>query len=247
MAVRKLIFGILAVAVLASLVWAAGDPWKSKPYTQWDEKDVRKILSDSPWSKIVQTPAAWTTGDSGGSTLPSATQEHSPDGGVMGGGMSAPKPETGPQIPLANFAVRWVSARAVREALLRNQVLGGQMKEDEAEKRAALPVDSYQVMIAGPDMKPFQAADEKAVAAKSFLITKKTKQKIASTGVEFERGPDGKTVLAAVFSFPKKTETGEPAIAMDEKGVEFNCTIGGANIRAAFEIPKMDDSQGRDL
>jgi hypothetical protein len=247
MAVRKLIFGILAIAILASLAWAAGDPWKSKPYTQWDEKDVRKILSDSPWSKIVQVPAAWTTGDSGGSTLPSATQEHSPDGGVMGGGVGAPKPEAAPQIPLANFAVRWISARTVREALLRSQVIAGQMKEDEAEKRAALPVDTYQVLVAGPDMKPFQGVDEKALLEKAFLITKKTKQKIPTAGVEFERGPDGKTVLAAAFSFPKKTESGEPTIAMDEKGAEFNCSIGGANIRATFEIPKMDDSQGRDL
>jgi hypothetical protein len=251
MAVRKLILGSLAISILASLAWAAGDPWKSKPYTQWDEKDVRKILSDSPWSKLVQVPAAWNTGgDSVGApdpNLPSATQEHSPDGGVMGQGMGAPKPGAAPQIPQAAFAVRWFSARTTREALLRGQVLGGQMKEEEAEKRAALPVDTYQVAIAGPDMKPFQGADEKALLAKTYLTTKKTKQKIPAAAVEFERGPDGKTVLAAVFIFPKKSESGEQTIAADEKGAEFSCSVGGANIRAAFEISKMDDSQGRDL
>ncbi|MGA8224843.1 MAG: hypothetical protein WB780_24585 [Candidatus Acidiferrales bacterium] len=245
---RKLVIGSLAIVILASLAWAAGDPWKAKPYTQWDEKDVRKILSDSPWSKIVQVPAAWSAGgDSGGSSLPNATQEHSPDGGVMGQGTGTPKPDAAPQIPQATFAARWVSSRTIREALLRSQVLGGQMKEDEAEKRAALAVDSYQMLIAGPDMKPFQGVDEKALLAKTYLNMKKSKQKIPATGVEFERGPDGKTVLAAVFIFPKKMENGEPTIATDEKGAEFNCSIGGTNIRAAFEISKMDDSQGRDL
>jgi hypothetical protein len=247
MSVRKLNYGIVAVVILASFAWAAGDVWKSKPFAQWDEKDIRKILNESPWSKVVQVPAAWTTGGDSGTELPSAAQEHAPGGGVMGGGMSAGAPPAAPQVAQATFVVRWVSSRTIREALLRSQVLAGQMKEEDAEKRAAQPVDVYQVLIAGPDMKPFQGADEKALLAKTYLVTKKTKQRIAATGVEFERGPDGKTVLAAAFSFPKKTEVGEQTIAGDEKGAEFFCTIGGANIRASFEISKMDDAQGRDL
>jgi hypothetical protein len=251
MAMRKIIFGSLALIILATLGWASGDPWKSKPFAQWDEKDLRKILSDSPWSKVVQVPAAWKTGgDSSGApdpNIPNATQEHSPDGGTMGQGMGAPKSPSAPQIPQATFSVRWISSRTIREALLRSAVLSGKLKEEDAEKQAAQSVDVYQVMIVGPDMKPFQGADEKTLLGNTYLITKKTKQKIAATGVEFQRGSDGKTVVAAAFSFPKKTEAGEPVIATDEKGAEFFCSIGGANIRATFEISKMDDAQGRDL
>lgn len=248
---RKLILGSLAVFIIASIAWAAGDPWKSKPYAQWDEKDIRKILSDSPWSKAIQVPAAWLTGgDSGGApdpNLPNATQEHSPDGGVMGQGTGASKGPAAPQIPQATFVVHWGSSRTIREAFLRNEVIAGQLKQEEADKRVSQPVDVYEVMVRGPDMKPFQGADEKALLAKTYLITKKTKQRIAAIGVEFKRGADGKTVLAAAFSFPKKTEGGEQVIASDEKGAEFSCSIAGANIRATFEISKMDDAQGRDL
>jgi hypothetical protein len=233
--------------LLASLAWAAGDVWKSKPFSQWDEKDIRKIMSDSPWSKAVQVPAAWTTGGESGSELPSATQEHPPGGGIMGGGMTPSAPPAAPQVPQATFFVRWISSRTIREALLRTEVLSGKMKEEDAEKQAAQPMDVYQVMVVGQDMKPFQGVDEKELAAKTYLITKKTKQRIAATAVEFQRGPDGKAVLVAAFTFPKQAAGGEPTIAADEKGVEFFCSVGGANIRASFEIPKMDDAQGRDL
>lgn len=247
---RKVLLASFVLGLGAAIAWAGGDPWKSKPYQQWDEKDVRKILSDSPWSKIVQVPAAWKTGgDSAGVPDPataSASQEHSPNGGIMGdrGGGAPP---AAPQVPQATFVVRWVSARTVREAILRSAVLSGRMKEEDAEKQASLAVEVYQVLIVGQDMKPFQGADEKSLIEKTYLLTKKTKQKVAAVGVEFQRGTDGKTVQAIAFAFPRKTAGGEATIASDEKSVEFYSSVAGANIRAGFDIPKMEDSQGRDL
>lgn len=247
---RKVILASFVLSVAAALAWAGGDPWKSKPFQQWDEKDVRKILGDSPWSKIVQVPAAWKTGgDSTGVPDPatsSATQEHSPNGGIMGDRGSGAPPAP-PQVPQATFVVRWVSARTARKAVLRSAVLSGRMKEEDAEKQAALEVEVFQVLIVGQDMKPFQGADEKAILEKTYLLMKKTKQKVAAVGVEFQRGPDGKTVQAIAFAFPKKTASGEATIASDEKNVEFYCSVSGANVRASFDIPKMEDSQGRDL
>ena len=247
---RRVLLASLVLNIAVALAWAGSDPWKSKPFSQWDEKDIRKILTDSPWSKVIQVPAAWSTGgDSGGVPDPAtrnASQERSPDGGIMGqrGGAAAP---AGPQVPQATFVVRWASARTVREAMLRSAVLAGRMKEEDAEKQASLPVEVYQVLIAGQDMKPFQGADEKSLTEKTYLITKKTKQKIAAVSLEFQRGPDGKTVQAIAFAFPRKTTSGEEAIGSDEKNVEFYCSVAGANIRASFDIPKMEDAKGRDL
>jgi hypothetical protein len=247
---RKLIFGIMAIVCLAALATAGGDPWKSKPFSQWDEKDIRKILAESPWSKVIQVPAAWSNGGEAGGvpdpTVASAAQEHSANGGIMGDRGSGAPPAP-PKVPQATFVVRWVSARTVREAILRGEVLAGRMKEEDAEKQAALPVEVYQVMILGQDMKPFQGADEKSLLEKTYLLTKKTKQKIAAVGVEFKRGPDGKAVLAVAFAFPRKTASGEETIGSDEKNVELYCSVVGANIRASFDIPRMDDVKGRDL
>jgi hypothetical protein len=248
--VRRVLLAGLLLSVATTIAWAASDPWKSKPFQQWDEKDIRKILTDSPWSKVIQVPAAWTTGgESGGVPDPvssSAAQEHSPNGGIMGQPGTGAAPAA-PKIPEATFVVRWVSSRVVREAVLRSAVLGGRMKQEDAEKKALEPMEVYQVLIVGTDMKPFQGAEEKALTDQAYLVTKKSRHRIGAIGVEFQRGPDGKTVQALAFAFPRKTASGEETIASDEKNVEFYSSVAGANIRASFEISKMEDAKGRDL
>ncbi|MGH9714382.1 MAG: hypothetical protein ACRD5M_13880 [Candidatus Acidiferrales bacterium] len=249
--IRTLTSGLTVFLLIASLALASGDPWKAKPFAQWDEKDIRKILTDSPWSKIVQIPATWSNGgDSEGApdpNLPNAAQDHSPDGGVMGQGMGPGAPPAAPKVPQATFVVRWISSRVVREAVLRSAVLSGRMKQEDAEKQAAQPLAVYQVLIVGQDMKAFQRADEKALVATTYLLTKKTKQRLPASGVEFERGPDGKTVVAVAFAFPQKSASGEATLTPDDKGVEFNCSVAGANFRASFDLPKMVDGKGQDL
>jgi hypothetical protein len=244
--VRKALVASFVLGMVATLAWAAGDPWKSKPFSQWDEKDVRRILADSPWSKVIQVPAAWMTGGATDPAVASAAQEHSANGGIMGD-RGAGAPPAVPKVPQATFVVRWLSSRTVREAVLRGEVLAGRMKQEDAEKKAAEPLEVYQVMIVGPDMKAFQGEEEKALVATTYLLLKKTKQKVPASGVEFQRGSDGKTVQVVAFSFPQKSATGEATIPPDEKNVEFYSSVGGANIRASFEIPKMEDAKGRDL
>ena len=41
----------LALLASGALVLMAADVWNSKPYTDWSDKDVQKITTDSPWAK----------------------------------------------------------------------------------------------------------------------------------------------------------------------------------------------------
>jgi hypothetical protein len=245
------------VALVTTLAWAGGDPWKTKPFAQWDNKDIERILNDSPWGKVIRVDAPWkssgTDEESAGGdksmrgmqpTMASPGQT-SRDVGAPGGVVGANG--GGQQVAQAAFLVRWVSSRTIREAAYRAAVLNGQMKEAEAEKEAAETVPSYQVLVGGSDMKPFQAVDEAALKGGVWLVTKKTKQKISFTNLQIERSADGNEVQSLVFSFPKKSATGESTIASDEKTVEFNLVFVGVRLQASFDISKMDDSQGRDL
>ena len=47
---KVILSGTLLVLLGSSVVWA-GDPWKEKPYTEWTEKECRKLLQNSPWAK----------------------------------------------------------------------------------------------------------------------------------------------------------------------------------------------------
>ena len=248
--VRKIICSAATILVVASLIWAANDPWKSKPYDQWDDKDIQRIFNDSPWSKIVQI-ANSSPSDSGMPPEPSSTSSGQPSRGMGGSGGQSPQSSGGYQTPQAPssatpFVVRWVSSRTIREAAIRNAVLRGQLKPEDAAKDLAQPIDMYQVLVAGPNMKAFQSADENAIKKSALLELKRTKEKLAPSDVKIEHKADG-SIESIVFLFPKKAPNGESAIPTTEKGAEFSTSLSGAKINASFDFSKMEDSQGRDL
>jgi hypothetical protein len=251
----KLTGVLVAVLAVAALASAGGDPWKSKPYQQWDSKDILRIVNDSPWAKVIHVDAPWKNAPGGtddAGAVPVAGVRPSAGMGGTGAQPSSAPPNPGAnsqnsQIPQAAFLVRWLSSRTIREALLRSSVLSGKTKEEDAEKELAGPTDTYQVFVAGPDMKPFAIIEEDELKRGTFLQTKKTKQKISPISVQIERTPDGLGVQAIVFVFPKRSRTGESTIAADEKSADFNCVAGPVRIQATFDISKMDDANGRDL
>jgi hypothetical protein len=251
---RKIfLFGCVAL-LLAALVWAGGDPWKSKPYQQWDAKDVRKVLDASPWAHSVQVEAPWISADaagdadSGGTSSQPGPARAGPSARSGPGGGGVDNGAGGPQTAaLATFLVRWTSSRTVREAVLRNAILAGQIKEDAAAQQLAQPVETYEIVVAGPDMKPFQSVDEKILEHGAFLMDRKTKQKIAPISAKIQNSEDGKKIVSVAFVFPRKSDSGISTIGADVKVVDFQCVVTNVKIIVSFDTSKMMDTVGRDL
>jgi hypothetical protein len=253
---RKHSIAILGVLIL-SYAAQAGEPWKEKPYLQWDSNDIRKVLFESPWAQIVVVDAPWRSSLAAAQAAAAGTAPQ-PSGPYSMGGMqgaqpapmsggAAPNPEAGNQIPRVKFLVRWVSALAVREAMARSAILEGRMKEAEAAGALAQPTPGYVLLVAGPDMTPFADAEEMELQTSTFLKPKKSREKIAPSKVEIQRDPETKKVISVFFTFPTKTESGQATIGPDEKGAEFICMRGGLTIKTSFDLRKMADSQGREL
>jgi hypothetical protein len=248
--VRKAIYCAATILVAASLIWAANDPWKSKPYDQWDDKDIQRIFNDSPWARVVQI-ANSSLSDSGISPEPGGAAPAQQTRGMAGGGQypasSGGSQSVQPSSTAATpFVVRWVSSRTIREAAIRNAILKGQLKPEDAAKDLAQPIDMYQVLVAGPNMKAFQSADENAIKKSAVLELKRTKEKLVPSDVKIEHRADG-SIESIVFLFAKKAANGETAIPPNEKGAEFSTSLSGTKINASFDFSKMEDSQGRDL
>jgi hypothetical protein len=246
----------LVCLIAAVLAWGGGDPWKSKPYQQWDANDVKKVFSDSPWSKVVQVNASWKPTDAGGTSGAGPAEPQSGGGMKQGGsaanqsGAQSSQPSqvaTTPEAAEASFAVRWISSRTIREAGYRSSVIEGRLKEDEAEKQLAQPVNDYEVYLGGPDMTPFQSMDEKTLQSTATLAGKKTKQHISATRAQLVRGPDGKALQGIIFSFAKQADNGEPSISPNEKAVEFTCAVAKVKLQTTFDLSKMEDAKGRDI
>jgi hypothetical protein len=247
---RKLLTGAVAILVLSAIAWA-GDPWKSKPYQQWDEKDVQTVLQASPWAKVnISAAGAWhpsyTTAITGGSL------------GVAGGKTDTSKASSGSTADQAGgneksmnagpaiYNIFWWSARTIREASARRQVLHGTLAQDAADKAVTQVPENYQILIAGQNMSAFQQESEDYFKSNTYLEIKKSKRKINPTNVEIQKTPEGK-IVGVIFSFPKKDAEGAPSIGPDEKEVDFNLHAGGSAIRTYFNPKQMIDSQGEDL
>jgi hypothetical protein len=238
---------VAAVLLFAVNLWA-GDPWKDKPYKDWNENDVRKILNQSPWSKRIQVEGREKnpTGLESSEDSAEGGEAGSESGGGEEGGEAGGEREKESKRGIT-FVVRWGSSRTLREAWVRGQVLQKKILEADAEKSLPPAPGDYELLLIGSDMTSFEKADQATLKAKSYLLAKKSKQKINPNQVELARTPDGKRIKGIIFHFSKKTPTGEPILTPDEMELKFFAPGGAIEIKASFDLQKMVDKEGLDL
>jgi len=251
---RRQVLTALAALAIAGAAWAGSEVWKTKPYAQWDDKDIQTILESSPWAKPgQQVQGAWRPdgtqpADTSNVGLPGTRTDTSNRSAGPGtnqpGGTQDQLVAQGSQLA---FNVFWWSSRTIREANLRSEVLKGTATETAVDNTLKEPApDAYQILVAGRNMSIFQQRGADAFKQDAFLQTHKNKQKVSATKVEFQKGSDG-NVVAAIFSFPKTGSNGQPLISPDEKEVDFQLQIGSSWLRTNFNPRQMQDSKGEDL
>ncbi|MFY9803111.1 MAG: hypothetical protein WA211_13525 [Candidatus Acidiferrales bacterium] len=249
-----------AILLCAAIAWAGDPPWKSKPYQQWDDNDIHRILSDSPWVRVVSVSATWRTpGNSETQDLPAASGPTAGNSG-SGPGVSQPSargtsiqqgtPSAGQDsggFPLEPYYVYWLSSKTVQEALAQRAVLHEGQSPAQAEKLANQPEPDYAILVQGTDMSPFLREDEKFFQDNSYLQLKKAGVKVSPVRVELKRDASGKSIVGAVLYFSKTSPNGQPLIQPDEKNIEFTCKLGTQTLKASFEPKKMVALSGPDL
>jgi hypothetical protein len=251
---RPLAVGVVVFCILASVVtaWSGGDPWKTKPFETWDQNDVRQILNDSPWAKLARVPADWMMNQQSGNGKSEMGRAPGGTAAAAEGPGGSSTPNYGAPSMLGTpegqtvFIIRWYSSRTIREALVRDQILNGQLKESDAAQYLGQPTN-YEVVVIGPDMTPFGSASEDALKAASYIQAKQSKIKVNATAVDISRSPDGHKVMAVMFSFPMKTAKGDQVISADDSGVKFVCKTRDIDLDMGFDLRKMVDQKGPDF
>jgi hypothetical protein len=244
---------VLAAILVAVEVWA-DDPWKEKPYKDWDEKDIKRILTDSPWCQpaevehksrklSLEAPAGAPTVSKGGEEDEEEDEQEEQHHGRK---EEDEKKERHERHSQAKFIVRWISSRTLREASVRGQVLRKQISEGDMDKQLPPASDDYELAVVGSDMAPFQGADEPTLKRSAYMRGKKSKERITASQVEIVRGADGR-INAVIFHFPKVNGAGQAVVSPDEKEVKFVTHEGAIEIKAIFDPQKMIDKQGMDL
>jgi hypothetical protein len=239
---------VAATVFVAVKVWA-GDPWQ-KSYKQWNATDVRTILNDSPWSKTVEIErkeklslrapegAPKLAGVPGADEEDEREEKDDDDRGR--GGKERKNAD-------AKFRVRWVSSRTLRQASVRGQVLQGRIAEADADKSLPPAPEDYELALVGANMGSFHGVGESTLRDKTYLIAKKSKQRITASQAEIVRSADGKKINAIIFHFPKKSASGQVTVSVDETELKFVSQAGTLEIKVSFDVQKMVDPQGIDL
>ena len=144
-------FGFLVgvVTFLSSSLFA-GDVWREKPYQDWCEKDVRKILNESPWAKRVEIETKEQS-----SVVTGGGEETSSGSEAGGDGEGSSEDARDEKRGSVAFVVRWASSRTMREAWVRGEVLQKRIAASDTTKLLPPPSDDCQLVITGGDMSAF--------------------------------------------------------------------------------------------
>jgi hypothetical protein len=211
------------VIIFAACLWAA-DFWQAKPYTEWSDKDITKMGSNSPWAKefSVEMPGGAAGGGVGGKGKGGGTR----DGGQTGG------PEAGGGAPSITLTIRWQSALPVKQALVKLKYKAEAGTSAEAKQMIEAREPDYVIVVAGLNRGMVRgSADElkQAMIAATELVIK-GKEPIKPT--DFRIVGEGR--VDAVFAFPKTNP-----ITEDDKEVEFQSKVGTIVIRQRFRLKDM--------
>jgi hypothetical protein len=244
---RKEIVVSLSTAVLAAATWAAtGEPWKEKEYKQWTMEEAQKILNDSPWVHTANVDAAWIKGQPQYLSPLPETCTGRPD-------MNRPM-RTPPQWNLGTmtqsvvaYQIAWRSSRTMRAAQFRLRVLCGRAEEEQGDDALEQDPEQYIITVSSPDMSPFDGMPEEALLQNTYLMLKKNKQRVSPEKVVIGHLMDQRTVFRLTFTFPKRTDSGEPLVAPDEKEIEFVAQAGKIAVKTKFQPQKMAAKSGMDL
>src|SRR5689334_2972868 len=236
---RRVLFTVSAILLLATPAGAQ----KTKPWTEWTEKEAAKVLNDSAWGQ-TQTELAEAQEPTSVSAVTQTTAARREDQRIA----SANSVESGESKarPSLNYRVRFLSAKPVRAAFVRMIELQGAPPERIAELRTfvdrnfgdyiviSLAIDGTDRKRLGPAAQEINSAAESTLQ-KSAYLERKDGVRLFLTNF---RAPtqDG---LGAKLVFPRLVE-GKPFIDAATGEVKFVLELGKTiKINRKFKVSEM--------
>lgn len=233
--------------IAASLIWAA-NAW-DKNYTEWSEKDIERVMTNSPWAQTVSVaiagPALGEFGGApgaGGANLPGGAGGIGSDdaepgaGGGFGGGRGGGGYGAGNSgmRPVVNLIVRWQSALPVKQALLKYRYGDEAGTSDEAQQFMNREETHYIVGVTGLPGNMAQLAQDTEAIKSSAVLKRKGKEDIVPESVEARNIEQSRTIDLFLL-FPK-----ENPITLADKEVEFEARLGRQiQVKRKFKLDKM--------
>ena len=230
------------VLLFSVSLWAA-DFWQSKKYSDWSDKDVQKMIDNSPWSRPVTVsddvvPPGGSSGKHGrggmgeiGGDLNTDPTADAPRSGV-GDRARGAEPDRG-TAPLVTFVVRWESALPMREARVRAKY--GSEAETSADAKKIIDTEEPTYVITVSGLRANALRGDPETVRKQMLadasLTVKGKGPIKPVDFRLQRG---NSAAIAMFAFPKSAP-----LSLEDKEVEFSAKFDSLPVRQRFQFKNM--------
>ena len=238
---KKLFFSCSLLVLLT----VAAQAQKTKPWTEWSEKDAEKVLNDSAWGQ-TQTEGGSSDEPSQTSAITSTTAAREARSEMPG---PPPKPAsqaTRKQLELFTIASDSCSAKPIRAAFVRKAELQGAPAEKVTQLKSFVDRDFGDYIVVTITM---DGNDTKRMAPVAQGLT--SADVTALKDVTYLERKDGKRVqlvdyrpptqdgLGAKFVFPRSVD-GKPFIEATSGEVKFAMEMGKAfKINRRFKVADM--------
>jgi hypothetical protein len=224
------------------MLWAA-DFWESKPFTDWSDKELRRMMTNSPWAR--QTNTVMTNArpspplaDSQVSGFPGADGSLIRDANLgRVGGTGAGPAITPPDAPFEQglpVMIRWQTALPLRQAQMRAKYGKEAATAPGAKKILDQDPARYVISVTGiPGALVTLGGTENAKHSiqDQTTLTARGKPALHPDAVEFVSGGDNVEVL---LGFPKTS----PFTPADQE-IDLVSHIGTADVKYRFRLKDM--------
>src|SRR5580704_1833429 len=217
---------LAALLFLFAFCLMAADFWQ-KPYTEWADKDLQKMITNSPWAHSASVGAGGPPPDLGGGGGGGGGRGGGPQGG--GGGADAPIPG----VRETEVIARWQSAMPIRQAFVRLKYGAEAGKSDDAQKYLAKEQPTYELVLSGPMQQFLRGKPEDTAKALADVTFLSTKEKGAVKPVSIEVGKPGPK-MDILIAFPRQMP-----FTVDDKEVEFSAKLGTSKVSIKFRLKDM--------
>ncbi len=219
MKIARRVLTCMAFALFLIFPLATSGQWNKKPYTEWSEKDTKKVLNDSPWSQdqnFTDTSKNMSTTTSRGGTQSAIAD-----------------------VINVTFHMRFFTAKPVRQAISRSMELQykGELPEPLATKLKALAAADFPDYVIITVTCEAEKASNLLQDAKSLLqklntgLIKNSTYLLTKGGERVllqEYQPPQNDGLGARFVFPRLVN-GKPFITPESGEILFHAELGGGS------------------
>lgn len=215
----------LGVWMLAGAALVAADFWDEKDFTTWSDKEVEKMLTDSPWAKEVRVPISGPRG--GGNAV---------RGGGLGlgggGGSRGRSGDFGAAPRRMSLTVSWRTALPIKQGFVRTETGPDARIEPQHQEFLEQDEQFYVVAVSGlPAQFEQMAQDPDGLVAETLLKLDK-RDPLLPEGTEVFREGE----LVTIVWFFSRTVP----ITLDDKDVEFITTLGPNDFKKKFKLKDME-------